>query len=136
MAATLALVLLLTTLALTYSRGGLLVLVAALALLIGHRARAAAPGARPPAVGIAGSIPPDLSCSCSDDLTTDGLPVSARSGRRPAVPRSPLVVGLAIAVVLALRLGARASGVVLERAGRAPGDARRAGRRRWPCRSS
>ena len=111
---------LLTTLALTYSRGGLLVLAAALALLIGigpERLRLAAATA----VGIAGTIPP---------IAARGR--ARRPHHRRAVgvrPRSDdgvlfllaLAAGLAIAFVLARLLVRAGERVVLS-----PRGARRA----------
>ncbi len=100
-AGSLSMVLLLTTLALTYSRGGLLVLAAAVALLIAlgpERLRlAAALGA-----GLVGAVPPVLTTFLSDDLTTDGLSVSARTGDGLVLALT-LLIGLALAA-----LGARA----------------------------
>ncbi|HYI37490.1 MAG TPA: O-antigen ligase family protein, partial [Thermoleophilaceae bacterium] len=93
MGAAMALVVLLTTLALTYSRGGLLVLVAAVALVIGLGPERLRLGAAL-AAGIAGSVPPVLTVFLSDDLTTDGLSVSARTGD-----------GLILTLTLALGLG-------------------------------
>ena len=109
--ALLTLVPLMTTLALTYSRGGLLVLAAALALLIGlgpERLRLAAATA----VGIAGTIPPVVMAVVRDDLTTDGLAVSARSDDGVLFLLA-LVAGLGIALLLALRLVRAGERVVL-----------------------
>ena len=84
-AAAVSLVLSLTTLALTYSRGGLLVLVAAVALVIAvgpDRSRlAAALGA-----GVAGAVLPVVTAVVRDDLTTDGLPHPRAQRRRPDLP--------------------------------------------------
>ncbi|MGI8749342.1 MAG: O-antigen ligase family protein [Thermoleophilaceae bacterium] len=93
-----SLVLVLTTLALTYSRGGLLVLVAAVALTIAlgpDRLRLAALFA----AGIVGAVPPVLVALVRDSLTTDGLPVSERSGDG-LIFLAGLLLGLAVAIVL------------------------------------
>lgn len=93
-----SLVLLLTTLALTYSRGGLLVLVAAVALAIAlgpDRLRLAALlGA-----GLLGAVVPVLVTLIRDDLTTDGLPIAQRSDDG-LILLGALVLGLVIALVL------------------------------------
>ncbi len=61
-----AMVLLLTTLALTYSRGGLIVLVAAAALTIALGPERLRLGAAL-AAGVAGSVPPVLTVFLSDE---------------------------------------------------------------------
>ncbi len=110
-----ALVPLLTTIALTYSRGGLIVLAVALALLIGvgpDRLRlAAAVGA-----GLVGAVPPILVTFLSDDLTTDGLKVADRTGEG-LLFLAATVAGLALTLVLARRLVRAGDRVVLSAAG-------------------
>ncbi len=85
-AAAMAMTVLLTTLALTYSRGGLLVLVAAAALTIGFGPERLRLGAAL-AAGVAGAVLPVLTVFLIDDLTTDGLSVSARTGDGLCWPR-------------------------------------------------
>ncbi len=91
-------VVLVTTLALTYSRGGLLVLAIALAVQIAigpARLRlAACLGA-----GLVGAIAPILVAVTREDLTTDALSVSARTDGGLVLVLA-LVVGLVIAVLL------------------------------------
>lgn len=113
--AAMSMVALLTTLALTYSRGGLLVLVAAVALIIGlgpERLRlAAALGA-----GLVGAVAPVLTAFLSDDLTTDGLSVSARTGDG-LVLTVTLLLGLALAAGAAAAIGRAGEGLRLSAAG-------------------
>jgi len=93
-----SLVLVLTTLALTYSRGGLLVLVAAVALTIALGPERLRLGALF-AAGIVGAVPPVLVTLVRDDLTTDGLSISERSGDG-LILLVGLLVGLAVAIAL------------------------------------
>jgi hypothetical protein len=105
LAALASVVVLVTTLALTYSRGGLLVLAIAVAVQIAigpARLRlAACLGA-----GLAGAIAPILVAVLREDLTTDALSVSARTDGGLLLLLA-LVIGLAIVVLLGrLILGA------------------------------
>jgi len=103
--ALLSLVVVLTTLALTYSRGGLLVLVVMVGLVVAlgpDRLRLLATGA----VALLGAAPAVVCVLLLDDLKTDGLSTSARSGDGLVLALA-LAVGLAIALLLAWRLGER-----------------------------
>ena len=134
--ALLSLVVLLTTLALTYSRGGLLVLVAMLGLLVAvgpDRLKLLAVGA----VALLGAAPAVVCVLLLDDLRTDGLSASARTGDGLLLALA-LAAGLAVAFVLArgladrdLRLSERSE----RRARRWATGTRSAWRARWPCRS-
>ena len=93
-----SLVLVLTTLALTYSRGGLLALVAAVALTIVLGPDRLRLGALLGA-GILGAVPPVLVALVRDSLTTDGLSVSERTGDG-LIFLVALLLGLAVAIVL------------------------------------
>ena len=104
-AALLSLVVVLTTLALTYSRGGLLVLVVMVGLLVAvgpDRLKLLATGA----VALLGAAPAVVCVLLRDDLKTDGLSTSARTGDGLLLALA-LAVGLAIALALARRLFAR-----------------------------
>ncbi len=96
-AAAMAMTVLLTTLALTYSRGGLLVLAAAAALTIALGPERLRLGAAL-AAGMVAAVPPVLTVFLSDDLTTDGLSVSARTGDGLVLTLA-LLVGLALVAV-------------------------------------
>jgi len=106
-AALVALVIILTTLALTYSRGGLLVLVAALALLVAtgpDRANLAAFAG----IGVLASLPAVLIGVTRDDLTSTeigGLSLSARTDDGLFM-LAALLAGIVLAMVL-LRGAAR-----------------------------
>jgi len=118
--ALLSLVVVLTTLALTYSRGGLLVLVVMVGLLVGmgpDRLRLLAVGG----VALLGAAPAVVCVLLLDDLKTDGLSASARTGDGLLLALA-LAAGLAIAFVLARRLFARGE---LRLSDRAAGRARR-----------
>ncbi len=104
-AALLSLVVVLTTLALTYSRGGLLVAVAMVGLLVAmgpDRLRLLAVSA----IALLGAAPAVLCVLALEDLRTDGLSTSARSGDGLLLALA-LAAGLAVAVVLGGRLFAR-----------------------------
>ena len=109
-----ALVILFATLALTYSRGGLLVLVVALAVLLAigpDRATLAAVTG----IGILGALPAVLFAVTSPDLTTSdvgGVPLSSRVPEGLIV-LAALLVGLALALVLHRRITASPGGLSL-----------------------
>ena len=108
----LSLVILLTTLALTYSRGGLLVLIAALALLVAmgpdRPTLAACAG-----IGILGAIPAVLVGVTSNDLTSTkigGLSLSARADDG-ALMLAALLAGMVLALVLLRRVAHHPDGL-------------------------
>jgi hypothetical protein len=104
-AALLSLVVVLATLALTYSRGGLLVLAVMVGLLVAvgpDRLRLLAVGG----VALLGAAPAVVCVVLLDDLKTDGLSTSARSGDGLLLAVA-LAIGLAIAFLLARRVFAR-----------------------------
>ena len=119
----LALVPLLTTIALTYSRGGLLVLAAALALLIGigpERLRLAATAA----VGLAGAMPADPA-RVPQRRPDHRRPVGVRPQRTTACCSWPPSAGRAGDRVRAgAQAGARGRAGGAERGGRPAGEAR------------
>lgn len=97
-----ALVLLLVTLGLTYSRGGILSLLVAFAVLVGispDRLRVAAYAA----LGAAAAVPAYLVAVVRDDLTTDGLALAERSDDG-LILLAALVLGVAVAVAAGRRL--------------------------------
>ena len=97
-----ALVLLLVTLGLTYSRGGILALLIALIALVAigpDRLRLAAVSA----VGIAAAVPAYLVAVVRDDLTADGLGQAERADDGLILVVA-LVAGIALAVVAGRRL--------------------------------
>ena len=113
-----ALVLLLTTLALTYSRGGLLVLVAALALLVAigpdRLTLAAVAG-----IGILGCAPAVLVGVMRDDLTSTkigGLSLSSRTDDG-ALMLAALLAGLVLAAVLQRQVTRSPQGIALSEQG-------------------
>jgi len=115
-AAHVALVVVLVTLLLTYSRGGLLALVVALAGLVvigpaGSRLLATA------GVGVLGALPAVLVTVLSEDLRTNGLSVSARTGEGLLLALA-LAAGIAIAIVLGNALARRGESTGLSEAGR------------------
>lgn len=97
-AALVSLVLVLTTLALTYSRGGLLVGIAAVALTIAL-GPARLPLTAALGAGLLGALPPAVVGISLSDLTTDGVSVSDRTGDG-LIFLAALVVGIAIATVV------------------------------------
>ena len=104
-AAHIALVVLLLTLGLTYSRGGLLALavaVGALAAIGPERGRLAATAG----IGLIGALPAFLFAITSDDLTANGVPVSDRTGEGLLLALL-LLGGIAVALVLARALARR-----------------------------
>ena len=104
-AALLSLVTVLTTLALSYSRGGLLVAVLMVGLLLAigpDRLRLAAFGG----VALLGAVPAVLCVLLLDDLKTDGLSTSARTPEGLLLALA-VAAGLAIAYLLARRLSKR-----------------------------
>ena len=104
-AALLSLVVVLTTLALTYSRGGLLALAVMVGLLVAvgpDRLKLLALTG----VALLGAAPAVLCVLLLDDLKTDGLSASARTGDGLLLALA-LAAGLAIALLLARRLLAR-----------------------------
>jgi len=105
-AAQVALVVLLLTLGLTYSRGGLLALVVAVGLLVAigpERRRLAAVAA----TGLAGALPAFLFAVTSDDLTANDVPVSDRTGEGLLLALL-LLAGIALALVLSRALARNA----------------------------
>ena len=97
-----SLVVLLVTLGLTYSRGGILSLLIALAALVAigpDRLRLIAYTV----VGIAGALPAYAVAVVRDDLTTDGLALAARTDDG-LILLAALVVGIVAAVAAARRL--------------------------------
>jgi hypothetical protein len=101
-ASVVSLVLLLVTLGLTYSRGGILALLAALAVLVAlgpDRLRLAAFAL----LGIAAAVPAYLVAVVRDDLTTDGVRLAER-GDDGAILLGALALGAAAAALLARRL--------------------------------
>jgi hypothetical protein len=102
-----------TTLALTYSRGGLLVLAAALVLLVvigPDRLRLGACIA----AGALGAVAPIAVAVLRDDLTTDALPVSERVDGGLLLLLA-LAIGVAVAVVLGRLIVAAGDGPRLSR---------------------
>ena len=100
-----ALVILLITLGLTYSRGGLLVLAVALGLQVAigpERGRLAATAG----LGILGALPAFLVAIVRDDLTANGVPVSDRidDGLLLAVA---VLAGIAVVLALSRALAGR-----------------------------
>lgn len=118
----LSLVLVLTTLALTYSRGGLIVAVAAIALVIAV-GPARLPLAAALATGVIGMLPPTIVALSLSDLTTDGVPVGDRTGDG-LILLGALVLGLVLAAVIGTLLVRVAARVRLGQKG--VGRARRA----------
>ncbi|MBA3305513.1 MAG: O-antigen ligase family protein, partial [Thermoleophilaceae bacterium] len=118
-----SLVILLITLMLTYSRGGLLVLMIGLVLLVAmstDRLRLAAVlGA-----GVLGALPGFLVGVMRDDLTRDGLSASARTDDGLILALA-VAVGVAITVVLGVRIARAGERLVLSP--KADRRARRAG---------
>jgi hypothetical protein len=117
LAGQLALVPLLVTISLTYSRGGFVALAVVLAVTI-----AAGPGrlrlAAIAAPGAAGAAPALLVAFLRDDLTTDGLSVSDRTGAGLML-LAALLAGCAVATLLGARLIAAGRSIELgERARR------------------
>ncbi len=106
-----SLVLLLTTLLLTYSRGGIVVLavaLVALTIMSTDRLRlVAVTGA-----GLLGALPPFLVGVMRDDLTRDGLSVSARTDDGLLMALA-LVGGLALVLVLGRLIARRGERLVL-----------------------
>ena len=101
-----ALVVLLVTLGLTYSRGGILALVVALAVLVAigpDRPRLAAYAG----VAIAAAVPAYLVAVVRDDLTADGLERVASRADDGLILLAALVLGCAAAVVAGRWLAAR-----------------------------
>ena len=101
-AGVLVLPLLLVTLGLTYSRGGILALLAALALLIAigpDRLRLAAYAG----LGVAAAVPAYLVAVVRDDLTTDGLRMVERADDG-LILFAALIVGMVAAALAASRL--------------------------------
>jgi hypothetical protein len=97
-----SLVVLLVTLGLTYSRGGILSLLIALAALVAigpDRLRLVAYSA----LGVVGAVPAYAVAVVRDDLTTDGLGLSARSDDG-LILLAALALGVTAAVVAARRL--------------------------------
>ena len=104
-AAHFALVVLLLTLGLTYSRGGLLALVVAVGILVAigpERGRLAATAG----IGLVGALPAFLFAIASDDLTANGVPVSDRTGDGLLLALL-LLAGIAVALVLSRALARR-----------------------------
>ncbi len=104
-AAHFALVVLLLTLGLTYSRGGLLALVVAVGILVAigpERWRLAATAG----IGLVGALPAFLFAIASDDLTANGVPVSDRTGDGLLLALL-LLAGFAAALVLSRALARR-----------------------------
>src|SRR5680860_1095467 len=119
-AALLSLVVVLATLALTYSRGGLLVLAVMVGLIVAvgpDRLKLLAVGG----VALLGAAPAVVCVVLLDDLKTDGLSASARTGDGLLLALA-LAAGLALALLLARRLFARGD---LRLSDRAAGRARR-----------
>jgi hypothetical protein len=111
-----SLVLLLVTLGLTYSRGGILALLAALAVLVAigpDRLRLAAYAA----LGIAAAVPAYLVAVVRDDLTTDGARLAERSDDG-AILLAALIVGCVAAVVVGRRLMQRDDRLTLGASGK------------------
>ncbi len=104
-AAHVALVVLLVTLGLTYSRGGLLVLAVALMLQVAigpERGRLAATAF----LGVLGALPAFLVAIVRDDLTANGVPVSDRIDDGLLLTVA-LLVGIAVALALSRELARR-----------------------------
>ena len=109
-------VLLLVTLGLTYSRGGILALLAALALLVAigpDRLRLAAYAV----LGVAGAVPAYVVAVVRDDLTTDGVALAERTDDG-GILFGALVLGVVVALVLGRRLIERDDRLRLGPAGR------------------
>ncbi len=116
---TVALVVLVLTLGLTYSRGGLLVLVAALAIQVflgPERGRLASTAA----IGVLGAVPAFLVGVLRDDLTGNGVSVADRTD-------DGLLFALALAagIALALALSQALAGRRFDRSGPSPATHRR-----------
>ncbi len=113
------LIVLLTTLALTYSRGGLLVLLAALGLIVAmgpDRATLAATAG----IGILGCLPAVIVGVTSNDLTSTrigGLPLSARADDG-AFMLAALLIGTVVAMVLLRRVAQHPDGLTIPPEGR------------------
>ena len=123
-ASVVSLVIVLVTLGLTYSRGGILSLLAALAVLVAigpDRLRLAAYAA----IGIAASVPAYVVAVVRDDLTADAIPVAQRTGDG-AMLFGALLVGIVAAVVVGRRLMDRDERLALGPAGRRIVNARTA----------
>ena len=100
-----ALIVLLITLGLTYSRGGLLVLLAALAVQVAigpERGRLAATAV----IGIVGALPAFVFAITSDDLTGNEVSVADRTGDGLLLALA-VVAGIAVALVLGRLLARR-----------------------------
>ena len=118
-----ALVLLLVTLGLTYSRGGILALLIATGALVAigpDRLRLTAYSV----LGAAAAVPAYLVAVVRDDLTTDGLGRSARADDG-LILLVALLAGIALAVWLGRRLMARDAELEHARLMRAPMNLRR-----------
>lgn len=116
-----ALVVLLVTLGLTYSRGGILALLIALAALVAigpDRLRIAAYAA----LGVAAAVPAYAVAVVRDDLTTDGLPLASRSDDGLLL-LAALVLGIVLAIAAGRRL-AHSDRLELGRTGRGVLNAR------------
>ena len=123
-ASVVSLVLVLVTLGLTYSRGGILSLLAALAVLVAigpDRLRLAAYAA----IGIAASVPAYVVAVVRDDLTADAIPVAQRTGDG-AMLFGALLVGIVAAALVARRLMGRDEQLGVGPAGRRVVNARTA----------
>ena len=120
-----ALVLLLVTLGLTYSRGGILALVVALVALaaIGpDRLRLAAVSV----LGAAAAVPAYLVAIVRDDLTTDGLTNVSQRSDDGLILLGALAAGIALAVIFGRRLMQSDAQLEDARLTRTPLNARRA----------
>ncbi|MGH2838030.1 MAG: O-antigen ligase family protein, partial [Thermoleophilaceae bacterium] len=119
-----SLVLLLVTLGLTYSRGGILALLAALVVLVAigpDRLRLALYSA----VGVAAAVPAYVVAVVRDDLTTDGVARIERADDG-LILLAALLAGIAFAVVAARRLRQDDDRLETAQLTRAPVNARRA----------